>query len=361
MADKRRDNGPREPAVPPGEGRRVPPPLVSAPTELPFRGMSSTRFERLCQDVAKAHGFTHVHRYGKPGQAQHGVDFLGLSPDRQQTAFQVKQTKSISASELAGIVRLFAGGALADRTDVFVICMSVEANDKELQDRLAELHHQYPFPIEIWDAVELTYLLRNEEPLVRKFFGTSWAEAYFGSTALPRQRIDAEALLYGPVEALKLGPKVEEARQLVVSSPATAAGLYEEIADALRERFPGHAERFQQLRATALKEAGDAAASHDVLMELAIRDLFERAKPQLSSGVARGLREVQDGVDEVRQARGAAMILFGRWHEDPHALTGLARVLRSLGDRRSLRPLHRGAPVRGRARRSRIRTRTRSG
>ena len=58
-------------------------------------------------------------------------------------------------------------------------------------------------------------------------------------------------------------------------APADAARLYGEIADVLRERFPGYADRIERLRATALRAAGDYQASHDLLMQLAIRDLWE--------------------------------------------------------------------------------------
>ena len=324
MADKRRDKGPQEPALPAGEGQRIPPPLVSSPTELPFRDLSWTRFERLCRDVVSALGFKQVHRYGKPGQRQHGIDFRGISPDGGRFRFQAKQVAEISAAELRETVRSFAEGPLARDADTFVICMSVEGNEKGFRDELDQLQEEHDFAIEIWDAPDLTHRLRRSRDLVQTYFGQHWVERFFPTTASARQLLDAEALLLGPVEALKLGPKVKEAQQLVRDSPGSAAELYQEVADALRERFPRHADRFQQLRATALKEAGDAAASHDVLMDLAIRDLFERAEPELSSGVARGLDELRDSVDEVRQARGAAMILFGRWHEDPHALMGLA-------------------------------------
>ena len=218
----------------------------------------------------------------------------------------------------------FADGPLAAGADTFVICMAVEGNEKRLQDALAQLQREHDFTIEIWDAVGLTQRLRGNRDLVQTYFGPDWVERFFAAAESSGQRLDAEALLLGPVEAMKLGPKVIEAEQLAGSSPVSAAELYAEIADALRERFPGHAGRFEQLRATALKEAGEVGASHDILMELAIRDLFERAEPELSSGVARGLDQLRDSVDEARQARGAAMILFGRWHEDPNALKEIA-------------------------------------
>ena len=50
-------------------------------------------------------------------------------------------------------------------------------------------------------------------------------------------------------------------------------------------------------------------------MKLAIRDLFERAEPQLSPETRRGLEELDGEVDEVRQARGRAVVTFGDCHE----------------------------------------------
>ena len=95
-----------------------------------------------------------------------------------------------------------------------------------------------------------------------------------------RNRIDADALLFGLVQALGLTSDVEEAQSLAGGSPADAAELYAEVAQSLRERFPGYADRFERLRAAALKAAGTPGASHNLLMTLAIREVFERAEPQ---------------------------------------------------------------------------------
>ena len=130
-----------------------------------------------------------------------------------------------------------------------------------------------------------------------------------------RNRIDADALLLGPVQALGLTSDVEEARRLTDGSPADAAELYVKVAQSLREKFPAYADRFERLRATALKLAGNVDASHDLLMKLAIREVFERAEPHLSSEVARDLEGLREEVDQVRKARGDALILFGRCHE----------------------------------------------
>lgn len=137
-------------------------------------------------------------------------------------------------------------------------------------------------------------------------------------------RIDADALLLGPIQALGLTSDVEEAQRLVSESPADAAELYEEVAQSLRDKFPGYADRFERLRATALNLAGASDASHDLLMKLAIRELFDRAEPQLSAEVSHNLEGLSKEVDEGRKARGYALMLFGRCHEYSGELEKLA-------------------------------------
>ena len=147
----------------------------------------------------------------------------------------------------------------------------------------------------------------------------------------PHRRLNAEALLLGPVQALGLASRVEEAQHVEPEAPADAACLYAGIAEALRERFPGHADRFERLRATALRAAGDSEASHDLLMNLGIRDLFERAEPKLTPEVANGVEDLHKQVDEVRQIRGRALMHFGRCHEYSGELEKLAECFDSLG------------------------------
>ena len=149
--------------------------------------------------------------------------------------------------------------------------------------------------------------------------------------ATPASDLHAEALLLGPVQALGLASRVEQAQQLASDAPADAARLYEGIAGALRERFPGYADRFERLCATAFRAAGDSEASHDLLMQLAIRDLWERGEPKLSSEVAAGVEELHKEVDAVRQARGRALVHFGRCHEYSGELEKLAECFESLG------------------------------
>ena len=157
--------------------------------------------------------------------------------------------------------------------------------------------------------------------------------------ATPHSHLHAEALLLGPVQALGLVSRVEQAQQLATDAPADAARLYAGIADALREQFPGYADRFERLRAAALRAAGGAEASHDLLMQLAIRDLWERAEPKLNSEVAAGIEELRKEVDSVRQARGRALVHFGRCHENTGELEKLAECFEGLGPEDDFAPV----------------------
>ena len=306
------------------------PPIVTPETEYPFSVMEWGRFERLCQDIARTEGFTNVHRYGRPPQKQHGIDFTGVAPTGQRIAFQVRRRAKFTADDLEDAVRDYAEGSVAARTAGFVVCMSLEGNDSSLQEKLMDLDEEYEFPIELWDSAKLTYSLDHSESLVRRFFGPYWAEAYFDRSASRGPRLDSATLLLGPIAALDLAPRVQEAEHMAETSPAEAAEVYAEIADELRDHFAWHADRYEQRRASALKDSGDWAQSHDVLMGQAVRELYERAVPRLSPGVSSGLRELDGEVDQMRQARGAAVRSFGRWHEDAEALGELAESFDTL-------------------------------
>ena len=102
-------------------------------------------------------------------------------------------------------------------------------------------------------------------------------------------------LLLGPVQALGLTRDVEEAQSVASTAPAEAAGLYALIAQSLRGQFPGYADRFEKLRAASLKAAGNSDASHDLIVKIAIQNLFEQAEPQLSADVEHSLEGFAQG------------------------------------------------------------------
>ncbi|MXZ23512.1 MAG: hypothetical protein F4Y80_01380 [Caldilineaceae bacterium SB0665_bin_21] len=317
-----------------GKPVSIPPPVATTETELPFLKLGWEKFECLCRDIVQAHGFENVHRYGESGQPQEGIDLTGDSPAGVCTAFQVKRKKELTASELEKIVGEFAKGAMAGCAGKFVVCMSREANERKLLDKLAELKERYSFPIELWGAEQLTHLLSDKEYLIRRYFGDDWANKYFGTSKGSSRSLSnevSETLRRGLVAAFGFTAKVEEVNRLSQTSPEEAAGTFGEVAEGLRERFPANASHFDLLRAKSLKAAGNADASHDALMELAVRNLVEQAEPQLFPGVASALRDLHDAVDETRQTRAAAVCFFEQWHEQPQSLKNLAQCFDNLG------------------------------
>ena len=307
-----------------------PPPVVIAPSVLGFDQLDPSKFERLCQDLAAAEGFVDVERYGGPGQVQHGIDFRGRSAEGHRWNFQVKRTEELTDTLLKKMLRKFVAGPLAADCAVFVLCAATEANERKFQDELERQRAGHPYRIELWDAVRLTHLLRRYPEIIQTYFGRHWVEILVGPTPV-RERLDAEALLLGPVAALGLTTQVQQAEQLTASSPADAAAIYGQVAAALTDRYAAHAARFQQRQAAALRSAGDPASSHDILMSLAVEELGEAAEPHVSSAVAHALTELHDEVDPLRQARGSAVIRFGKWHEQPAELTALAECFDAIG------------------------------
>ncbi len=167
--------------------------------------------------------------------------------------------------------------------------------------------------------------------IVEWFQGQISLAEFNEQTTFLHKNLDADALLLGPVQALGLTSDVEEAAQSLSSGDlANAAAGYARVAEKLRKRFPGHADRFEELHATTLKAAGKPDESHDLLMKIAIRRLFERPEPRLSPSVRRALEELYDEVDEVRRARGGALIFFGICHENPWTLQKLVECFDNL-------------------------------
>jgi hypothetical protein len=102
---------------------------MAAPTELPptladppppllnTHEMGWEPFERLVLHMARtldgAHG---VRRYGRPGQAQHGLDVVGFFADRAPSVYQAKEWQVFGAADLEKAVELYAGGRHRLRT-----------------------------------------------------------------------------------------------------------------------------------------------------------------------------------------------------------------------------------------------------
>ena len=101
--------------------------------------------------------------------------------------------------------------------------------------------------------------------------------------ATPPTHLQAEALLLGPVQALGLRSRVEASSTTGIrcAGPMPLASMQKSQKLSV-SGFSGYADRFERLGAMALRAAGDPEASHDLLMQLAIRDLWDRAEPKVT-------------------------------------------------------------------------------
>lgn len=72
---------------------------------LPTTAVKWENFERLLLRMAqKVLGLRNVKRYGKRGQAQDGIDVVGLDAEREAVAIQSKRYQSFTLADLKGLL-----------------------------------------------------------------------------------------------------------------------------------------------------------------------------------------------------------------------------------------------------------------
>jgi hypothetical protein len=150
----------------------LPPPLADpAPPLLNTHEMGWESFERLVLAMARIlHGAYDVRRYGRPGQAQHGLDVVAFFADRAPSVYQAKRWQAFAARDLEEAVELYTGGRRPFAADRIVVAVATEAPDRETIEKLAELRAKHTdMEIELWDRQAISDRLRNQPPLVTTF------------------------------------------------------------------------------------------------------------------------------------------------------------------------------------------------
>jgi hypothetical protein len=136
----------------------LPPPLADPrPPLLNTHEMGWEPFERLILNMARTlDGAFSVHRYGRPGQAQHGLDIIAHRHGQAPSVYQAKHWQEFTATDLERAVELYAQGQRPFDADRIVIAVASEARDREILDMLHTLSERYPdLRIELWDRQEL--------------------------------------------------------------------------------------------------------------------------------------------------------------------------------------------------------------
>ena len=169
--------------APPSGPVKPKPPVVTSYQPLPTHELAWEHFEKLIFCLAKeVEGSGQFHIYGKRGQAQHGIDFVGFFQDgRAPTVYQAKRQQEFSKKDLEDAVQKYAEGKRPFGANRLVVAVACEAADTTIVDVLSALKKSYPdLTIELWDREALSERVRTKEWIVDSFFGRAWTSVVGG-------------------------------------------------------------------------------------------------------------------------------------------------------------------------------------
>lgn len=298
-------------------GDELPLPLATPlPPLLNTHEMGWEQFERLVAAMARElDGAFNVRRYGRPGQAQHGLDIVGFFTGRLPTVYQAKDWQHFGASDLEEAVLRYSGGRRPFGADRLIVAVGSEVRDTAVDGRLHELQQGHPdLIIGLWDRGEISERLRSQPRLVRRFFGEATARNFCdmpstGVPEAPRPSIAAEAIVRGPIAYLGMLESFRRARE--ATDPAEAAALLRDIAERLEASgFVPHAALIRDLQAKSLGAAGESSSEALVRLRLGWGSL-DAGDPFTAQTQARELAQWADAPLEYQRAVGMLAAVAG--------------------------------------------------
>jgi hypothetical protein len=270
-------------------------PLVDPQLEyLPIDQMSWENFERLLLRVAEEiRGLHSVMKFGNPGQAQKGLDVIGVNADGRAEGIQSKRRKSFTANDLDAAVEKYTTATLSFPLARLAIGLSKPMAERKIVEHLIDLNVTLaPLEIDIWDQDKLSRMLRPFPQIVTEFFGQATAARFCTEHSVITVEIAGEAAV-ATADAVSRGPlttvggrqKVEEARVIAATDPAAALALYRDVQSSLTAAgFPAHAAEFDEQVAYLLVATGAESDAVGVVLERLW--VAERADDSLSAQVA---------------------------------------------------------------------------
>lgn len=164
------------------------PPVKTRSSELPFDQLSWVDFERLVFRLAqKDSDVESCARYGRSGQAQHGIDVYARLSGGGYVCWQAKNRKDIDVSDIEKAVDDFLKGKWAKSAKRFILCVRASLSDTKLQDAIeaqAERLRKMGIVFEGVDGVQLSEMLRPHLEIIEDFFGREWLTAFAGEEAV---------------------------------------------------------------------------------------------------------------------------------------------------------------------------------
>lgn len=162
-------------------------PVETRIPELPCDQLSWRDFERLVfRLVRKNADVVYCATYGRPGQAQDGIDVYARLSGGGHICWQARNRKDVGTSDIEKAVDDFLKGKWAGSAKQFVLCVRASLADTGLQDTIEEQAARLlekGIVFEGVDGTQLSEKLRSHPEIVDDFFGRSWLVAFAGEEA----------------------------------------------------------------------------------------------------------------------------------------------------------------------------------
>ena len=160
------------------------PPVETRVPELPFDKLSWRDFERLVFRLARQNpDVVYCAPYGRPGQAQDGIDVYARLSGGRHVCWQARNRKDVRASDIEKAVDDFLKGKWAASAERFVLCVRASLAGTGLLDTIevqAARLHEEGVVFEAVDGTQLSEELRSHPEIVHDFFGRNWLVAFAG-------------------------------------------------------------------------------------------------------------------------------------------------------------------------------------
>ena len=160
------------------------PPVETRVAELPCDQLSWRDFERLVFRLARKNpDVVYCAPYGRPGQAQDGIDVYARLSGGRHICWQARNRKNVGTSDIQKAVDDFLKGKWAASAERFVLCVRASLADTVLQDTIeaqAARLLKEGIVFEGVDGTQLSEKLRSHPEIVEGFFGRSWLVAFAG-------------------------------------------------------------------------------------------------------------------------------------------------------------------------------------
>src|SRR6476620_11128092 len=186
----------------------VVPPVDSQLDLLPTNLQRWEDFERLLLDLGKAElALRSLRYYGTRGQAQKGLDVVGINPEGKVEGIQAKQVQRFTVAKLDTAVKKYTKSTVPFELVRFVVGVGTPVRDRKVADRLIALNSEHgPLEIDIWDQSQITDMLRGRPEIVIKYFGPRAAERFCPAYVVapvevpgPDAVATADAVVRGPI------------------------------------------------------------------------------------------------------------------------------------------------------------------